>query len=191
VRRLRPRLEILEDRTVPATLLVTQSGDDGTVPGTLRYAVGHAVSGDTILISATLFGTPIVLTNGELLLNKDLTIESEGTNPETVSGGGTSRVFEVAAGVTVSLENLIIKSGSADNGGGILNAGTLTVQDGFLSANTASGPGGAGGGIYNDSGTLLAINSVITGNAAPAGADLFLNGGMLINIGSTIGVIGP
>src|SRR6516164_7235636 len=123
VRWLRPRLEILEDRTVPATLTVTQSGDDGTVPGTLRYAVGHAASGDTILISATLFGTPIVLTNGELPLDKDLTIESEGTNPETVSAGGNSRVFDVAGGVNVSLENLIIENGSSDAGGGIINFG--------------------------------------------------------------------
>jgi hypothetical protein len=59
-------------------------------------------------------------------------------------------------------------------------AGTLTVQDSFLTANTASA---AGGGIYNDKGTLLALNSVISGNVAPAGADLFMNGGVLINIG--------
>ena len=49
---------------------------------------------------------PIVLTHGELLLGQDVTIESAGNKglphkPVTISGGDTSRVFEVAANAHV------------------------------------------------------------------------------------------
>src|SRR5947208_2274559 len=37
----RPRLELLEDRTVPAQFLVTSSLDDGS-DGTLRWAINQA-----------------------------------------------------------------------------------------------------------------------------------------------------
>jgi hypothetical protein len=42
-----------------------------------------------------------VLTQGELLLTQDVTIEGLPNKPETISGG-TSRVFEVAAGSHVT-----------------------------------------------------------------------------------------
>src|SRR5262249_9237341 len=139
-RGVRPFLEALEDRTVPSTLAVTNSGDDVTVKGTLRYAVAHAGSGDTIQLTGAV-KDPIVLTQGEPLLYKDLTIRAVGNHPATVSGGGTSRVFEVAAGVSVSLSGLTVKDGVAPDtnsrGGGIFNAGTLAVKDCTISDNFA------------------------------------------------------
>ena len=63
-RRWRPWLEVLEDRCVPSTLVVTSPLDDVTQRGTLRYAVAHATSGDTIRMSPALQGAPIVLTQG-------------------------------------------------------------------------------------------------------------------------------
>src|SRR5215471_454428 len=71
----RPRLEVLEDRTVPSTLAVTNSGDDVSVKGTLRYAVAHAQDGDTIQLTGAV-KDPIVLTHGELLLSHSVTIRS-------------------------------------------------------------------------------------------------------------------
>jgi hypothetical protein len=44
----RPRLEALEDRTVPSTLAVTKNGADITERGTLRYAVANAQGGDGV-----------------------------------------------------------------------------------------------------------------------------------------------
>src|SRR5262249_12281762 len=115
--RLRPQLEALEDRCVPSTLAVTSSIDDVTQHGTLRYAVAHAASGDTILLAADLAKTLVVLTQGELLLNQDVTIEGLPPNPVTISGGGNSRVFEVAANAHVTLSELTITDGNgvADN----------------------------------------------------------------------------
>jgi len=57
----------------------------------------------------------------------------------TINTNGTSRVFGVPGGVTATIEELTIADGSADQGAGIDNAGTLTVkQDAFL-ANHALG----------------------------------------------------
>src|SRR5215467_14168437 len=71
----RPRLEMLEDRCVPSTLTVTSSADNLNQNHTLRYAVAHAQSGDIILLTAAV-KAPIVLTQGELVLSKNVTIES-------------------------------------------------------------------------------------------------------------------
>jgi hypothetical protein len=53
--RSRPRLERLEDRTVPSTLFVTNTRDDGT-SGSLRAQVTAAQSGDTIRFDPGLQG---------------------------------------------------------------------------------------------------------------------------------------
>src|SRR5262249_25681734 len=87
-------LECLEDRCVPSTLYVPSPPDNGA-RGTLRYEIAHAANGDTIEMSSALKG-PIVLSQGELLLKKNLTIEGLAGQPETISGNGSSRVFEVA-----------------------------------------------------------------------------------------------
>ena len=59
-----PRLEGLEDRCVPSTLVVTNPADDVNVPHTLRYNIAHAASSNTVLITPALHGKPIVLTHG-------------------------------------------------------------------------------------------------------------------------------
>src|SRR5947209_9334616 len=100
--RSRPALEALEDRCVPSTLTVTSSADDVTVNHTLRYAVAHAQSGDTILLTAAI-QAPIVLTHGELVLSRNVTIESVPAQTPTISGDAMSRIFEIAAGANVVL----------------------------------------------------------------------------------------
>ena len=59
-------------------------------------------------------------------------------------------------------------SSSNELGGGVYNAGTLTVSGNTVTTNTA----GYGGGIYN-AGTLAVLYSTVTDNSAFDGADLF------------------
>lgn len=187
--RCRPRLEALEDRCVPSFLPVTTTIDDADRGGTLRFAAAHARDGDTIVFTPALHGAPIVLTQGELILNRSVTIEPMfNAPPETISGGGTSRVFEVANGASVTLDSVIITGGmSADyysyaGGGGIMvdpGAG-LTLNGSTLSGNsTSSSFYASGGGIFNW-GTLTANDSTVSGNSA----SLYGDGGGIANYGT-------
>lgn len=78
----------------------------------------------------------------------------------TIDGGNLTRVIDVAAGATATLENLTITNGLAAGNGGS-NAGNI---------DEAGRPGsdGAGGGIRN-AGTLSINNSVVTDNKASGG----------------------
>ncbi len=180
-RGFRPLLEALEARLTPSTLPVTSTADDVNQPGTLRYDVAHAQSGDTILLTGAVKGG-IVLTQGELLLSQSVAITSAGSNQIPISGGGLSRVFEVAAGAQVSLSDLALTggdgvaspTGSDPNdgiGGAILvDSGTLTVNNSKLFGNSSAFFGGA---IENFSGTVNANDSLLSGNSAAVGGAIF------------------
>jgi hypothetical protein len=90
----------------------------------------------------------IVLTTGELLVDKDLTIVGPGAAVITVSGNNASRVFEVAPGVAALISGLAVADGQAATGAGVLNDGALTLLDATVTGNTSRlfGFGGNGGG---------------------------------------------
>ena len=83
---------------------------------------------ETITFDPTVFATPqtITLTQGQLeLSNTSGTITIAGPAAGvTISGGGTSRVFQVDTGVTASISGLTITRGTAASGGGLYNQGT-------------------------------------------------------------------
>jgi len=181
--RFRPRLEALDDRLVPSTLTVTNNLDTGfTGDGSLRGEIAAAQSGDTIVFAGGVSGTIVLNSDGnaaggfELYLDKNLDIEGPGCKKLSISGAG-SRVFDVAAGAHVTLSGLTIEKGSGTaggfdpsvddgEGGGILNFGTLTVNDCIVKNNhvAAGMPELAlGGGIYN-AGTLTLSHTTVTGN---------------------------
>jgi len=130
---------------------VTTTGDSG--PGSLRDTIANAGDGDTITFAPGL-GT-ITLSSGELLLTKNLTISGPAGAAQSISGGGVSRVFEIASGAQVTLTNLMITGGQAP----------ASPNGAFAAAGSA---GGDGGGILNQ-GTLTLTNSTITGNMGGAG----------------------
>src|SRR5206468_4819367 len=91
-----PRVEALGDRCLPSTLTVTSSADD-MQPHTLRYAVAHAQSGDTVLLTSAI-KAPIVLTHGELLLTQNITIEHVANIQTTVCAAALSTDLDLASG---------------------------------------------------------------------------------------------
>src|SRR6266436_774533 len=101
------------------TFTVTSTADDGS-DGTLRNAIAAAAPGDTINFSLATPAT-ITLTDGELLINKDLTILGPGATNLAINGNAASRVFSLGSSNTVTIAGLTITNGAASKGGGILN----------------------------------------------------------------------
>ena len=104
---------------VQATITVTSLNDSGA--GTLRQAILNASSGDTINFAVT--GT-IALTNGELVIRKNLTIRGPGRTNLAVDPGLTSRAFQIT-NATVLLSDLTIRNAKplpeSYGGGAVLN----------------------------------------------------------------------
>jgi hypothetical protein len=184
--RWRPNLETLEGRCLPST--VTNLNDAG--PGSLRQAIIDTPAGGTVNFQPSLSGT-IPLTTGELMIAKDLTIAGPGVGMITISGNHVSRVISIAAASAVDISGLIIADGKANpSGGGIYNAGTLTISHVVIRGNSVSFPGlggpGLGGGIYNTGSLTISYSTLLDNSAAGGFADNGNpgEGGGLYNSGS-------
>lgn len=161
------------------TIRVINRNDSG--PGSLRQALAIANDGDTISFAVT---GRIVLSSGELLVNKNITISGPGAANLVIDGNARSRVFHIAFGHSVSINDLTVTNGvasgnpPANQGGGIYNDhSTLALNNCKLSGNQAD----FGGGIYNDGGlrnssALTISNSAFRGNSAQFGGGIY-NGG--------------
>ena len=194
-----PRLEALDDRTVPSTLTVLNNHDSGA--GSLRDAIGHAKDGDTVRFDPSLDGQTITLTSDQLTIKKSLDIEGPGASLLAISGNDTNRVFNINEGLTVTIAGLTITHGLArgnNGGGGISNVDSiLTLVNDVLSNNVALGSSSNavssnGGAIANWNGaTLMATGCILSGNQAigsDGGGRAF--GGAISNDGSTAVVTG-
>jgi hypothetical protein len=142
----RPRLESLEDRTLPSVLMVTNINDSG--PGSLRAQIAKADDGDTIKFAAGLTGTTITLTSGEIAVDIGLDIQGLGASKLAISGNMASRIFNIGPDASaVTITGLTLKNGLAGQGGAILDDGApLTLKSEILSNDQASSPLGAKGG---------------------------------------------
>jgi len=213
-----------------ATFIVTSTADGvDTAPGdgvcttaaatcTLRAAIqeANALSGaDSITLPAgtyalSLFGAAEdAAATGDLDITGDLTITGAPTGQTIVDAGGIDRVFDIFAPAVVTFSRLTIQNGNASGvdvpGGGIRNAGTLTLTLAAIRANIAGGDGGGlairmggkanltnvtisgnrattrGGGIANDvGGTLQLTNVTVSGNSATQGGGVDNIGGVQV-----------
>ena len=156
-------------------LVVNSTADgSGRQPGKLdlRGAVNLAdvlTGAQTITFDPTVFATAqtIVLTTGELELSQTAGLETIA-GPQagvTISGGGTSQVFEVNASVSASLSGLTITGGLSKFGGGVANYGTATLTNCTISGNSAAS---LGGGVRNN-GTATLTDCTLSGSSADVG----------------------
>ena len=196
--------------------VVTTNADAGL--GSLRYSVLYGRPGTTITFAAALSGQTVLLTHGQMLLDRDLTIDAFSLpRGIQINGNWGSRLFYVQTNATVLMSSLSLVNGLAQGsagtnapdsfsgpvgvtggdgtdglGGGIYNAGNLTLDRTSVSNHSAVGGAGgqggmnrqldpsllggqggaagrgAGGGIYN-AGSLLLNRSTLSGNSATGG----------------------
>jgi hypothetical protein len=177
-------------------LVVTHTDDNVNEAGTLRFAVAHAQSGDAIQLTGAV-KDGITLTQGDLVLSQNVTIEAVGNRAITISGGGNSRIFEINPGVQGTLDQLNLTNGNGiannpndtsgldANGGAILSFGTLTINNSTLDDNFA---GDGGGAILNDGGTLTVNNSTLSNNSTTGLSGVNGVGGAIWNFEGTLTV---
>ena len=160
------------------TLIVSNTNDNG--PGSLRQALADANDGDTI--DATSISGVIVLSTGELLVDKSVTINGPGAGFLAIDGNAVTRVFQTGSDEIIAISDLTIRNAQGNFGGGILNGdnATLTITASTLSGNTAA----FGGGTFN-SGTLTILNSTFSGNVAGEGAGIYNSGAGMLTISNS------
>jgi hypothetical protein len=185
--------------------------DGSSEPG---CAAGLASGTTTINLPAGTYS----LSSGGLSITANTVIAGQGASSTTISGANSVQVFNIAASIQVTMSDVTITGGlsgvpstgcsgsgitrtcpaeTGNNGGGIVNAGTLALNRTIVTGNNASagtlpfsfflffctiggncppqvgesaGSGGWGGGIDNK-GTLTVTDSTITNNSAGQGGD--------------------
>ncbi len=114
-----------------------------------------------------------------------LTIDGTGHNI-TIDADATDRVMLIDPGADVTLIHVTVTDGLQGDGGGIVNNGTLTLDNATVSGNTATE---AGGGIYNFPGRTLQIennSSITNNNATQIGGGIYnLGGSVTLDASST------
>lgn len=146
-----------------ATITVSNTDDSGA--GSLRQAIADAVSGDVIEFDSGVTGT-IILTSGQLTINKSLTINGPGADVLAISGGNTSMVFQLSGNTNITISGLTVKNGFSDaNGGGmrIESVGQVLVENCVIEdcLVEATGTAAQGGGIYINN-QLTATTNLVT-----------------------------
>jgi len=169
------------------------SACDGSESCSLRSAIhlANALGAGDITVDTSQFAGSApwtsILMNGPLELNSTVNLSGPGQigiglsgagqNQLSLSGNNLSSVFQVDAGAIASITGLSATLGnSSGNGGGIGNAGSLTLTNVTVSDSVAAEDGG---GIYS-SGSLTVNSSVLSGNTAGA------NGGGAATAGTSI-----
>jgi hypothetical protein len=197
---LRLHLEQLEDRTVPANFTAATVSD---LIADINAANLTAEADTITLVAGKTFTLPTVnnTTDGAnglpvIATNENLTIIGNGDIIERSTAKGTPafRLFDVAKGGSLTLENLMLQGGlaygsgyAASSGGAVYNLGKLSLHGVTVQNNTALGRDGSlvyipwsgtyvntagsnavGGGLYSN-GTLTMEGCTIRNNAALGG----------------------
>jgi len=119
-----------------------------------------------------------------LTISKNVNLVGKSQENTILDGSNTGQPLNINSGVNVSISLFTIQNGNAygSAGGGINNAGNLTMSNSTISGNTGND---RGGGIANY-GTLTVSNSSINGNTVQYYGGGIYNYGTLILSGSTI-----
>jgi hypothetical protein len=131
----------------------------------------------------------------------NLTIIGNGATIERSTASGTLdfRLFDVASGNSLTLQNVALQNGRVGpgfkipaEGGAIFNQGTLVLSGVMIQNNAAVGSGGdaAGGGVWSNGSLTLENSSAVQGNSATGGLLRNAFGGGIYVAGGTANITG-
>ncbi len=151
-----------------ATIIVTNTNEFG--PGSLRQAILDANPDDTIVFASNLSGETIMYAY-RFEITKNLVIDASSLAVPITLDGDYDQIFIIHSGISVTLDSLIIQNGYDYPGGGIYNDldSNLTVANCTLANNSSPT---RGGGIYN-AGSLTVTGSTFSGNSAAHGGAIY------------------
>jgi hypothetical protein len=171
--RVRPQLESLEDRLVPAVIDVTTLAATGAGSLSAAFQTANTNGQTSNTIDITVAGTYNIgqvgalqifanATNGQSGLS--LTVQNTSGGTVAISGDNMTRVFDINPND--------INGGATPNGTvlGTVTITGLTIENGLASsAGTPDGPAATGGGIRDQGPVPLTLNNdLITNNSATA-----------------------
>ena len=181
----RPRLECLEDRSVPATFTVNSTLDNLTAGDgklTLREAITRANTtpgADTIIVPTGVFKMVLSGPGDELNLTGDfditdaLTIQGAGAGLTIIDGQQLDRVFHIMGtdpdSITVVLQGLTVRNGNVTGDGGGVQVGNadLVLRDSTVAGNRASLTGGGiSNGAAPGTGDVRVVRTTMARNVA-------------------------
>lgn len=197
IRHLLKLLFFLTTSWAYSTVTVNTSLDELDTPSgdniSLREAIRDAAAGDTVLFDSSLSGQILTLTQGQLVINKNLTIDASGlAQGFTIDANGQNtehRVLLINPNRNVTLNNLTLTGGKATGGyptrrGGAIHVDgrfgartTLTLDACTLTRNSAF----RGGAVFADGengghSTVTILNSTLSHNQSDAeGGAIFNN----------------
>jgi hypothetical protein len=198
----RPTLEQLEGRSLPAAFTAAsvpeliadiKLANSNTEPDSITLVAGQTYSltaADNVDIAN---GLPVIAAND------NLTIQGKGATIERSTATGTPafRLFDVAAGASLTLSDLTLQGGLAYGlGGAIYNQGGLSLTRVTVQNNVAQGGwwGATGGGIWSNGALTLEATTIqnnqargLDGTGGSAfGGGVYIGGGTALLNGVTL-----
>jgi len=190
-RGIRPVLEHLEDRALPSSY----SASSVSALTADISAANKAGGANTIALSAPTT-SPYVGGMLSIAANDNLTIVGNGDTIERNTASGTKpfRLFDVASGGSLTLQNMTLKNGFAISsyyyggldslggigpaqGGAIYNLGALTLKgvtvadnQAIAGTNASEGASAYGGAIWSNGSLTLENGTLFEGNSAQGGS---------------------
>ena len=184
-------------KLVVSTLDDENDGNFSAGDLSLREAIANSNDGNTIIFDSRLSGGTIVLNQGALSIEKDLSIQGLGIDNLIIDGNNSDRVFKIDDDnaenfLDVDLSDLTITGGQntftfppndpnfdVAFGGGIHNQENLNLNNSKITDNSS---GNLGGGIYNGSGVLNLNNNQVVNNGT------YTKGGGIYNDLGTVNI---
>lgn len=178
------------------TVLYVQVKDALTTYKELKNVVKHADDNAVITVKNIIAASAAAGNNGEIVINKNITIQGTNKTSETLNAGSFSRIFRVKDGKTLTLKNITLTGGNTQNepasdknGGSVyIENGSCTMDNVLVVECTAN----VGGAVYVNEGTFsISGDTRITPSTREyeqtAGKnDVYLKNGKVITVTGTL-----